>query len=383
MKVLITEDDDAKRAEIARFVESLGVDQAHVLVATHMADFIAKFDETIGICIIDLRLPAYDGAGPDMNGIGILQAVEKRGGGRVKLLAISAYPEEFTSIRSTFESRGCLILDYNQKDVWHGALKQMVVQTQAEETLDFVIFCALRREWSAYTLIPEIDAKSLFKDNLTRLDIKIGNAKGTVVELPRMGLVDAALVAGACIEKYKPKLIAMSGVCAGFADRAELGQLLISELAYEYQSGKWTDEGFSQEPYQSQMSENVRIVIRELLDESDSLFARLESGWKGVRPTVISHPKIVTFTSGSAVIASEKFMTQCASHHRRVSGLDMEVYSIMRAAHVAQCSPEVLCAKVVVDLANNQKDKRLQDYGSFISARFLVEALGAYFRRRP
>ena len=83
----------------------------------------------------------------------------------------------------------------------------------------------------------------------------------------------------------------MSGVCAGFIDRAELGQLLISELAYEYQSGKWTDEGFSQEPYQVPMSEKMRIIVRELLEDADALLTRLETGWKGDRPATMVPPQ--------------------------------------------------------------------------------------------
>jgi adenosylhomocysteine nucleosidase len=381
MKILITEDDDAKRAEIVRFVENLGVAPADILTAIDMADFMGKFDENIGICVIDLRLPAYDGGGPDLNGIGVLQVVDKKGGGRVKLLAISAYPEEFANIRGQFESRGCLLVNYNQRDVWQSVLKQMIVQAKAEETMDFVIFCALRAERTAYTLLPEIETTPVFKDNVTRLDVAIGSAKGTVVELPRMGLVDAASIVGACIEKYKPKVVAMSGVCAGFIERAELGQLLVSELAYEYQSGKWTDEGFSQEPYQIPISEKLRIVVRELLETPDDLLAKLETGWKGDRPGKMSMPKLAAFTSGSAVIASEKFIAQVANHHRRVSGLDMEIYAVQRAAHTARCAPEALCAKVVVDLADGDKNKRLQPYGSFVSANFIVTALRAYFER--
>lgn len=383
MKILITEDDHAKRAEIVAFIENLGVDPANILVAIDMADFMAKFDESIEICVIDLRLPAYDGAGPDLNGIGVLQAVDKKGGGRVKLLAISAYPDEFADIRGQFESRGCLLVDYNQHGVWQSVLKQMIVQAQVAETMDFVIFCALRSERTAYTLLPEIMATPVFRDNVTRLDVTIGGAKGTIIELPHMGLVDAASIAGACVEKYKPKVVAMSGVCAGFIDRAELGQLLISELAYEYQSGKWTDEGFSQEPYQIPISEKMRIIVRELLEDADALLTRLETGWKGDRPAKMVTPKLAAFTSGSAVIASEEFIAQVATHHRRVSGLDMEIYAVQRTAHIARCAPDALCAKVVVDLANGNKDKLLQPYGSFVSARFLVEALSAYFNQYP
>ena len=172
----------------------------------------------------------------------------------------------------------------------------------------------------------------------------------------------------------------MSGICAGFPDRAEMGQLLVPELAYEYQSGKWSDDGFSQEPYQVPTSERMRVLALKLLDDP-SLLLRLEQGWASERPAKMSEPKLATFTSGSAVIASEQFIGQVATHHRRVAGLDMEMSGILRAAHLACCKPEAICAKAVVDLAGGDKNDKLHLYGSLISARFIVEALQAYFEQ--
>lgn len=379
MKIMIIEDDEQKRSKILSYLETLGVPAAQIIVASDMADFMRKFDADIKFCIIDLRIPAYKGASQDNNGIGILQTMDKCGAGHIKLVAISAYPEEFQDIRDQFESRGCLLLDFNQEEVWQGVLKQMVLETQSTELMDFIIFCALRKERAPYTGMVELSGDPKTKDQITRLDVTIAGRRGTIVELPRMGLVDAAITAGKCIEKFKPKIIAMSGICAGFIQRAELGQLLVPELAYEYQSGKWTNEGFSGEPYQVPISEKVRVLARELIEDS-KLLSRLEQDLKLHRPSKMSEPKLATFTSGSAVIASDEYMEQVSGLHRRVSGLDMEVYAIHRAAHISSCKPDVICAKTVVDLANGEKDDELHTYGCIVSARFIVEILQAYFQ---
>ncbi|WP_228244233.1 hypothetical protein [Porphyrobacter sp. GA68] len=345
-----------------------------------MAEFLGAFDPEVKLCIIDLRLPAFEGATQDNNGVGILQAIDKAGAGHVKLLAISAYPEEFSDIRAQFESRGCLLLDFNHKEVWQGVLKQMVLELQSAEQMDFIIFCALRKERAPYTAMEELGGSAKSNDNLTRLDVTIAGRRGTIVEMPRMGLVDAAIIAGKCIERFRPKIVAMSGICAGFTDRAELGQLLVPELAYEYQSGKWSDEGFSGEPYQVPIGERVRVLARALI-EDPGLLPRLEHGLRLKRPMQMSQPKLATFTSGSAVIASDEYMLQVAALHRRVSGLDMEVYAVHRAAHIASCMPDVICAKTVVDLAGGDKDDTLHSYGCVISARFTVEFLESYFQQ--
>jgi adenosylhomocysteine nucleosidase len=378
MNILIIEDDQNKRDCLINYAHEIGVSDDDIVVAVDMADFVAKFNPSISICIIDLRLPAYSGGENNLNGLGVLQIIDKVGNGSVKLLAISAYPDEFTKTREQFERRGCLLVDYNQPEVWKSVFKQMIVQSQAVEKMDFIIFCALREERKAFTLLPDLKPTPSFRDNITRLDIVLGDRRGTVIELPRMGLVDGAVVAGTCIEKFKPTVVAMSGVCAGFKDRAELGQLLIADMAYEYQSGKWTDDGFAQEPYQVPMSEAMRSIVREILEDQDILLD-LETGWRSDRPVKMTAPKPVTLTSGSAVIANDLLMEQVAKYHRRVSGLDMEVYALMRAAHLAQCKPEAICAKVVVDLADGEKNKTLQPYGSYVSARFVLLALTKFF----
>jgi len=229
--------------------------------------------------------------------------------------------------------------------------------------------------------MPALGGVPKFKDNVYRFDVVSGGRRGLIIDLPRMGLVDAAVTAGQCIEKFRPKLVAMSGICAGFPGRAELGQLLVAELAYEYQSGKWTADGFSQEPYQVAVAEHVRVLAMEMLDDP-GLLSRLEEGWRSDRPSGMGAPKPAIFTSGSAVIASSDLMEQVATLHRRVSGLDMETYAVMRAAQVAPCKPDFICAKTVVDLAGADKNDKLHPYGSMISAKFTVDFIERYFERR-
>ena len=380
MNILLVEDDTRKRDEIVALILSLGIDRSQIRIAANMVEFVAQFDATVAICVVDLRLPAFDGGDVQQTGLGILQFIEKSKGTDLKLIAISSYPEEFESVRPQFESRGCIITDFHNKDVWHSALKNLVVQAGSRESFDFIIFTALASERSPYTSFGQLLGKAVSKGNLTRYDIEIEGRRGTVIELPRMGIVDAAVTAGICIERFTPKLVGMSGICAGFPDHTALGQLLVAELAYEYQSGKWTKDGFNQEPYQVPISEKLRSLLRGMI-ESDDLLSRLEDGWRQVRPADMRPPKMAAFTSGSAVIADKKYLQQVSGHHRRVSGLDMETYAIFRAAHLARCKPEVLCAKVVVDLADADKDDRIQPYGCFISARFLVQAISEVFRQ--
>ena len=113
--------------------------------------------------------------------------------------------------------------------------------------------------------------------------------------------------------------------------------------------------------------------------DDEELLVELEQGWRETRPSKPTPPDLAIFTSGSAVIADARFLGQISEHHRKVSGLDMEIYAIHRAAHLSNSQPDVLCAKVVVDLADKEKNDDIQAYGCYVSAKFVSRAIQHFF----
>ena len=164
----------------------------------------------------------------------------------------------------------------------------------------------------------------------------------------------------------------------GFSDNAELGQLLVSKMAYEYQAGKWTDDGFRQEAYQVPTDNNTLTNLGILIDRDDFL-VELESGSNLKGPTESHKPKLSVFTSGSAVISQESKLTEIQSFHRKSSGLDMEVFGVHRAAELSITKPSCICAKTVVDLCDSNKSDDLHLYGCYISAKFMILAIKNHF----
>jgi nucleoside phosphorylase len=167
----------------------------------------------------------------------------------------------------------------------------------------------------------------------------------------------------------------MSGICAGIGSNAELGQLLVADIVWEYQSGKWLDEAFEAEPYQVSIPQNTRLTLSKLLD-FDDLLPQLEASFSGqVRPSRRSQPKLAPFATGSAVIASEKRLSTVQNQHRKVAGLDMEVFGFHRAVESSGQAPHAFSAKVVVDKADVAKGDSLHEYGCAVSAQFVLHAL--------
>jgi len=377
MKILLIEDSEPKRRAIISHLKKRNIAESDILVAKTMTDFAARLGEDIGLFLIDLKLPSVDQTDPAQNGKAILEAIVKAGKADALLLAVSSYPNDFPELRDFFESRGCILADYGNDKGWRSTLDHQLIQLNKKTKLDFLVFCALQEERNPYAVLP--GARQVVRSSIDCLDFEFAGKKGTAVLLPRMGLVTASITASLCIERYKPKVVGMSGLCGGFAGRAKLGQLFISALAYEYQSGKWMSDGFKQEPYQAVTDHNTLTKLRALAN-SDGLLTRLENGFSGTRPDQMLKPEVGVFTSGSAVIADQNLMSQIEQHHRKVNALDMEVYGIQRAAELSPLKPDCICAKVVVDLGDKRKGDGIHPYGSYVSAKFLLLAIEDYFQ---
>lgn len=376
MKVLLIEDDDGKSKAIISYLKSKGVVEANILHAKNMTDFAAFLHDEIGLFIIDFKLPSVDNGVASQNGKAILETIIKAGKQDALLLAISSYPQDFPELRDFYESNGCILADFTKVASWQSTLDHLLIQLNKNIRFDFVIFCALDEERRPYMAMAK--GRQVIRGGMDCWDFSIGGRHGTAILLSHMGLVNAAVTAGVAIERFKPRVVAMSGICGGFTDRAELGQLLVSKIVYEYQSGKWAADGFRNEPYHVSTDADLVTNLRALC-YSEKLLSALEKGFGGTRPSEQSRPDVAVFTSGSAVIADKSLIDQLSEQHRKVSGLDMEIYGIQRAAELSPVKPACICAKTVVDLCLPEKNDKLHPYGCFISARFILKALPLFF----
>ena len=72
----------------------------------------------------------------------------------------------------------------------------------------------------------------------------------------RMGGLAIASIIGVLVERVKPRCLAMCGVCAGNPSDVALGDVIISEMVYQYDEGKRTSEGFIGDHRQFLMSDD-------------------------------------------------------------------------------------------------------------------------------
>jgi nucleoside phosphorylase len=197
------------------------------------------------------------------------------------------------------------------------------------------------------------------------------------LSLDKTGMVDCAALTVECIRHFSPRLVAMTGVCAGRGRMGvKIGDLIIPSGVFTYDTGKYTDSGFEKEPRWCStghaVMNRVKIKAGDILREIADDFRR---GY-GEVSDVKFHTDIMA--CGSAVIDSEGLLDEIADTHRKVVGLDMESYALLRATELIDQRISGLIVKGVMDLSTGKTDSHKLK-SSLWAARFLVKFLASEF----
>ncbi len=289
------------------------------------------------------------------------------------VVAISRFEEVVSRRQSMFARAGVFLVKYS--DDWQTCLNICMQKVSFRTVYDFVILCALEIERSAFEAVslPGFEYGELVNSHgLDGREIRIGELSGICVLQPRMGLVDASITATRALEAFSPRLICMAGICGGFSEQVPLGTLLVPEITWEHQAGKWNADTFDIRSFQEPLNNDVLTALKHLILKDKKLVSLKSKQHEVQVPN--SEAMIRPVTSGSAVIASERYAAEIKRQHGQVSGVDMEVYGVHRAAAL---HGRTLCfaAKTVVDHADEAKGDELQQGGAILSARFLVTAI--------
>lgn len=375
MRIVVFEDDHDKYKIISDVLQAKGIRDNSIVRMETVAEYARLGNKDFDLCIIDLRMPSLSGGHSGRAGSEILQMLDYSGKKKIPVIAITAFEEEADQYRSSFSARGCLIFNVDDKELWSQALEIFIAQALDRNRYDFIIFAALPEERQPYGAFPELEVSSVTRQGIDLWDCEFKKWIGTIVLLPRMGLVNASATVAKVLANYTPRVVAMSGICGGIKDRGALGQLLVTDVCWEYQSGKWLGDVQKAEPYQVSIAHSTRIVMSKML-EDPKLLAGLEAGFSGSnRPSKMVDPAMAIFTSGSAVIASQRRLKAVEQQHRKVAGIDMELYGFHRAVELSGHLLHSFSAKVVVDKADESKGDELHDYGCYVSAKFVLQGI--------
>lgn len=379
VRILLIEDEDEKKSaikcEIRNFFgEDLKIEEAGTFGEATRHILQSEFD----LIVVDLLLPRRKNeVAADVSEELIDHLTESDKNHLTTVVAISRFDDLVARRQEAFIRAGIFLTSYADEAGWKSCLRICMQRVAFKTFYDFVVICALELERSAFEAVHSDDFTFGDYHTIRGLDVremKIGDLSGVCVLQPRMGLVDASITATRALEAFNPKLICMAGICAGFAGEVELGALIVSEICWEHQAGKWRGKEFEIRDYQEQLNTDVKTALGHMIARDKTLSKLASKQHETPVPQVGA--TILPTVSGSAVIASTRYSEIIRKQHGKVAGVDMEVYAIHRAATLFGQGVICFAAKTVVDHADEAKNSDYQHGGAILSARFVVKAIG-------
>lgn len=192
----------------------------------------------------------------------------------------------------------------------------------------------------------------------------------------RMGMVSSAVLASKIFAKLRPKVCIMPGICAAIRGRALIGDVILADTCWDYQSGKYyVDEdrvpGFSVDSHFINTSRSVTAKFEQLALDSQLLFKI----WNDHPTKSDNPPKLLRgpVASGSAVLADKNVSNRIVEQQRKVRGIDMEIYGMYCAGEQFFPSPLIIGMKSVCDFADEEKLDKYQAYAAHVSAQVVHE----------
>lgn len=377
MRVLVIEDLDEKYAAVASVIQSvLEGNSLEICRASTMRDTArVLYEEKFDLIIVDLMLPSRAGDAPqDISSLILEIIAESRLNNSTNAIALTSFQDLVVgSSRSFNEANIPVVFFESNGEKWKSALSRELQSIASASLFEFAIICALEEERTAFRYTnAQIGEQKLIR-GLDCLEISLGVRKGIIVKPPRIGMTDTAIVSTRVLDEFRPPIICMSGICAGIPGEAEIGDVVIPENCFDYQVGKWADDGFKVETYPTPIPEDIRALLEQLIKPDNfGKDIRYDMGINDLNNRKIM---LVTHASGSAVVAEIGKRTEIEKQHRKVASIEMEIFSLYRAASISPQKPKFFAAKGVVDDAGSTKGDKYHKYGAITSARFVVAAL--------
>ncbi len=404
MQILLVDDNREKLRTVVDFIvanceigrEEIDVAQSGISARTSLQS--KKYD----LLILDILLPLRDEdvETPARTSLDLL--IDAHSGkfkhvpGRI--LGLTGFDALPSDVVSSFRENAWSVVKYEAtENSWQAPIKNTIAYIKDQQAAaaplgyetDVCIITALqapefeqmmRLNWNWG------DEKPL-DDNVfvTRGSFMSGERKASVAMCcaPRMGMVATALLASRMIERLRPRFITMTGICAGIEGKAGLGDVLMAETSWNWQSGKHAIDQlgpyFGAAPHPIGAPEFIRSRAKSLSKDVHSML-EIKQAFSGPKPDTELKLRVGPVASGSAVLADAEIVKEIQQHERALIGIEMEVYGLYAAAAYA-CVPRptAFAMKSVCDYGTKIKNDEYQGYAAYTSARVFGMFCEKYF----
>ena len=263
------------------------------------------------------------------------------------------------------------------------------------QSFDVCVVCALPEEARAFFEVVQRQCENLLEEGISpRYQYSyrfttLKNDKGEPLKvhvswLPRYGSEEMTLHLSRVLEECQPRIAMMTGICAGDAQRVQLGDLVVAERTFTYDNGKFTlDDGRKIHLHDTmtyQLDANT-LQFLGVFDKWKPLVAGLKRPPSGPeqrkRRKIACHIK--PMASGNAVRADHPF-EEVRAPVRGTVATDMEgaAFGLVMSRH--RHTPW-LVVKGICDYADGDKDDNYHHYAASVSATYMLSFIKEYVTR--
>ncbi len=258
------------------------------------------------------------------------------------------------------------------------------------QSFDVCIVCALPEEARAFLEVLQQQCEGVPEEHISpryQYSYRFAAIKNNKDEplnlhiswLPRYGPQEMTLHLSRVLEECQPRIAIMTGICAGDAQQAQLGDLAVAERTFTYDNGKFAFD-------EQGRSVHLHDTLTYQLDSNVLQFLGLFDDWKplvaGLERPPSSHKQYETachikaMASGSAVRADHPF-EDVRAPVRGTIAIDMEgaAFGLVMSRH-----PLIrwLIVKGICDYADQRKNDVYHNYAARASALYALSFIRAF-----
>jgi formylglycine-generating enzyme required for sulfatase activity/nucleoside phosphorylase len=172
-----------------------------------------------------------------------------------------------------------------------------------------------------------------------------------------MGSEEAAVFTEQAILHIHPNVIFFVGIAGGFKSKVAIGDVVIANYIYSYESGKQDSSGFYARPHSQRPSHRLEQRAR-VETRSKSWQDFIPEALVATRPKAVIGP----IATGAKVLASQT--SQAAeiirSHYNDTLAVEMEGSGFHKAAHMHATSVDALMIRGISDMLDGKTETDLQ-----------------------
>ncbi|WP_323595766.1 phosphorylase family protein [Aliarcobacter butzleri] len=391
MKVLLIEDYVIKRELVIELLDKKYNHRIKIDTAESLEEAKEKIEiNAYDLYILDLSLKSKDSEASIDYGLELYDILKYKA--KNNLIVYSSVDNiQKIGQENLFKEHDIPFLDYTLKEnTWKDELLCFIENIISNNNInindipyDLAIITALADEFefmkkASNTIWLENDNDDNFIYYTTRIKNKNNQSLNIVAYTNNlMGMSNAAAISMKIILKFKPKYLVMTGICAGYKDITEKGDLIIPQYVFNYQEGDIHENKFvpSYKPKELDYKTNnlINKVAKEyLIDIKNEWETTYNLGKMPANNYKVHLGK--QLGTGSAVVKDQKILEDIKGYFQKdIIGLDMEAYSIFIAADNSEVNTIPIVIKAVQDFADAEKDKDYRKFACYSSARFFFK----------